>query len=355
MDISLPEPITKWVAIIFKSQKLNSSQRKWLYDIIGFRASLGSLSDALPMMIEQASSRGKKGKKKADILTRIYNRSERSGMSFSDTIHDMVPEDEYHLIASAEGVSDLSKGLELAELRLKEKEQQSAGIQSVFIGIGVRFFMLVSIVYFLGQSLFPPLLKISKVEKWPPLAQNMYHISQTVHIWLPIILIIVAVIVGVIFWSINNWKHSPSRVVVSNYLPPWKTHKDITCMTLMSAFSAMTSTFSEKEVLRKLTNSSHSPWAKQCLAMMQDRIRRGVGNPFMNNPIVPDELNDVLVSLGEGDKKVFYIKSIERLKAKIEKDMANIEKTVNIVGTLLLYNMMGAMVLSYFLVSTTAI
>lgn len=87
---------------------------------------------------------------------------------------------------------------------------------------------------------------------------------------------------------------------------------------------------------------------------MEDRIRTGKGNPFLDNPLVTEDINDILVSMGEGDKTDFYAVSVEKLNDQIDKSMTKISEGVSTFTTLLLYTFIGLLAVSFFTVAMTA-
>lgn len=338
------------------SKRLDTNMRLWMYETLGFRAELGSLSEGLPSMVKSLEGRGRSGKKKAEILGHIQVESLRAGENFSDALKQMVPEDEFHIISAAETSGNLAGGLFKAVKLLEQKEHNNKAIHSVLQELAIRFSMLVGVTWFLGISLFPPLAKMKPVEQWPEMPQVLYRASTSIEVWLPILVLVIASMTFAIMWSLKHLPNNQYREFAMRYLQPWSIHRDMTCTFVLDSFNSLSVSLSEKAAVGLLLQRSQSIWLTECLTMMKDRLRTGDGNILLNNPLLPDELNDVLASMGDGgSKQEFYIRSIDRLQKQTNARMEVLKKRISTIGTLLLYTVLGCMVLSYFQVSLSAI
>lgn len=342
-----------YINTLKQNRKINVKQREWLFDILAQRAELGSIIEALPTLIKRNKERGKKGIAKAKLLERIFTVS-KGGVSISESIKDFIPEDEYYLIASAEESGKISEGLEKASHRIEQKIKHKKAITGVLSVIGYRFALIVGLILFLGKSLFPSMEKLAPVEEWHEFPQFVYGVSQTVPVWGAIGAILILVIGISIYLSLNHLPNSKYRSFLMNYVQPWSIHRELMAMTVIEAFDAMVGSRSEKQALEILKKTSRSPWLKNCLHLMIERIGRGVSNPLLDNPLIPEEQNDVLASLGStGDKSAFYKKSVIRLNLKIDEKMELLKKRIELTGTIALYVAMGSLVISYILVSAS--
>lgn len=335
----------------FLPKELPNKERQWLYDILAQRAELGSVNEALPVLIKRNRARGSVGLKRAEVLEKI-SVVLRKGNSISDSLKKMIPEDEYHLISAEEEASDISSGLSKASARLDQKLKYKKEINGVLSIIVYRFLMLVAVLYFLGKSLFPALEKNTPLNEWHPLAQFMYGLSTSVPIWFSVLTVILLGVAFIIRYSLTNQLNSKYRTFLMNNIQPWGVHRDLMAMTILDSFSVMVGVKSEQQALLVLKDSTSSNWLNQCFSRMNDRIKRGQGNPMLDSPLLPPEVNDVLACIGDGGSKdKFYKKSVQRLEAKINERITLLKKRIELIGTVVIYVAMGCMVISYILVS----
>lgn len=343
------------IEAIIKRDSINNKERVWLYEILSQRAELGSVIDALPILIKRNKKRGRKSQKKAQILEKLYTVG-RSGGSIADALKKMIPEDEFHLISSAETSGHLAEGLEKASTRLDQKVVHQKLINDVLFSIGQRLVMVICLLVFLGQSLFSSLERLTPIDEWNGLAVFMYQLSTTVHIWGTAILIVCLSIGLGVKYSLSHIPNSQLREFLMKYLQPWNIHRDLCAMTIIDSFNAMVGSRSEKQALMILQESSTSPWLKDCIRKMIKRINLGAGNPLLDNPLLPEQFNDVLASLGDdGDKSTFYKKSVERLNRNFNEKLVVLKNRIDLIGTIVLFASVGCMIISYMMISIASL
>ncbi|WP_286241174.1 hypothetical protein [Neptuniibacter halophilus] len=337
-----------------RSRVLSVKDRKWLYDLLGFRARLGSLSSAYGDMITAQKKKGNAGKKKALILEQLQETGSGAGNDFHQAIKPFIPEDEYLVIAAAEQTGQLAEGLAKANDRLTLKGKHRLAIEGVARSFLVRFLMLVGLLLFVKEFLFDIFTKIKPVAKWEPLAQFTYQVADNLFIWVPITFIVLAGLVFALFWSFVEWKNGKYRRFAMDHLQPWALHRDVVAMSFLDSIGPLSEAYAEKEAIQFLKRSSTSSWVISCLNMMHGAIERGHGNPLANNPMMPEDLNEVIISMGDGGgKKDFYAISVERLEERVDASFKAINKVLDAVATTILYLFMGMVVLSYFSLSTS--
>lgn len=335
--------------------KLNSQMREWMYQTLGYRAALGALDVAYPLMIKNArSKKGSARKKQVELLEFISKNASRSGQSLADTLKGRIPDDEYILIAAGEAGANLSEGMMRALQRLKSKQKQTQQILKVLGSFFFRFALLIGTTIVMGKMLFPPLTKIKPVEQWDDLPQSVYAISNNLEAILPGLVLAIAILTFLVVISLSKLPNGHVRDFLMRYVPPWSIHRQLTLMSVMDSFSTMSGLYPEQEIIQKLKKASTNEWLKSCVSRMEDRIRTGKGNPFLDNPLVTEDINDILVSMGEGDKTDFYAVSVEKLNDQIDKSMTKISEGVSTFTTLLLYTFIGLLAVSFFTVAMTA-
>ena len=351
-----PKSIQSTIYRIFKPVKLNNGLREWLYDILSLQASLGNISNLLPGMIDALEVYPTKNEKKIEILTDIQLHGSRSGQTIADSLKKYIPEDEYNLISASEASSELVNGLNKASNRLKQKIKHKRAISGVTNQLIIRFCMVIGIIWVLGKVLFAPLTRISAPETWPDLAQNVYFISSTVEVWLPMLLFFIAASYFWIRWSLKHMQNGPFRNFCMNYLQPWGLHRDLMAMTTLDSFITLSVSKSEHSAIGEFIRTTDSKWLLQCYRQMLKQNTLGNQDSLANNPLIPPELNDALNAMGSGaEKERFFTVAIERLNIKIDEKMKNIEAAIGAIGTISVYAALAPMIMSYFMVSLSAV
>jgi type II secretory pathway component PulF len=349
------EFIERELGRFFNRGQLNIATRQWLYDVLSFRAQIGSVSDAIPSMIARLEQEGRKSDRKRKILEDINLRGDRSGKSFAHSLYDIIPEDEFNLISAFEESSKVGKGLEKANQRLTQKIKHSKAIskaRNIFI---LRLVLSISVLNFLGTALFGPLAKVAKPEKWPAIAQFAYKAAESVHIWVPVLTVIILVLWWYIGRMLNHGLNSKFRRFAMDNINPWNVHRDMVCLNFLESLVSLSTSHAENNSIKILIKATKSDWVRECLEMMNLRLKSGRGNLLEDNPILPTLLNDVVVSMGDGvGKAEFYTLSIQRLNIKIDEKFEKIEEKISLIGTLIVFSIIGVMFTSYFLVTFAA-
>ncbi|EBQ7010862.1 type II secretion system F family protein, partial [Salmonella enterica] len=135
--------------------------------------------------------------------------------------------------------------------------------------------MMTGTLYVLNTELIPVLSKISSPDSWSGALGFLYGLSVFVDNYGVICVVLVALIVVLISWSLANWKSPDSIRTIADKIMPWSIYQDIQGATFILNMAALLkanmTTLNSLNVLQEFA----SPWLSTRLESIIYRVRQG--------------------------------------------------------------------------------
>lgn len=197
----------------------------------------------------------------------------RRGKTLAGTLMGRVPDNELMMLVAG-GRGNIIEGLRAAHKEaVNVRAMHDTLIKGVMYPSGI-FVVLLGMMYWMGQNLFPSFADIVPVDEWGAGAQRLYWMTTHIHVWVP--LLMVALIgVGGLLWWVNRNVVGPVRERF-HLVPPFNVVRAVTGANLLSTLVNLTVAGEPmKEALERITSNSTSPYLGYYAGVVLDEIRSG--------------------------------------------------------------------------------
>lgn len=242
------------------------------FDILG---ATGAVADTL----ERQAGTLIFGKGKLLAAAKLYRHVEsdqRQGVPLHQSLQGKIPDSEIMmLMAGAEG--DIVKGLEAA----KAEAESSAIMKETFIKgmiypVGVAA-LVVFAINWLGSNLLPTLTMLKPIEEWKSSEQDLYWLTTNVGVWLPIVLMALAGVVGVVI-AVNQLVMGSAREAI-HALPPFNVIRKTTAATYLSTLSSLVLAGATMQgALQQMASNTKSGYLRHYLDQSLNNWRAGLAS-----------------------------------------------------------------------------
>jgi type II secretory pathway component PulF len=222
-----------FIRLQFTGRKRLAIYRK----LIRFLKNGVQLTQALDILWNHATEDGKKPKRAEAIALDAWQKAIQNGLTFGRAIRGWVPEKDRRVIEAGEEAGKLELALENA-IFIVENERR---IKSTLIG-GLIYpvllvFVVIGFLILFGVRVVPAFEDILPRSRWTGAGAQMAMLSDFVNFWLFPCLFALAVMIGVIMWSMPRWTGN-MRVRLDRW-PPWSLYRLTTGAGFMLTVAAM--------------------------------------------------------------------------------------------------------------------
>lgn len=257
-----------FIRLQFTGRKRLAIYRK----LIRFLRNGVQLTQALEILWNHATEDGKKPKRAEALALDAWLKAIQNGLSFGRAIRGWVPEKDRRVIEAGEEAGKLELALDnaifIAENERRIKSTLIGGLiyPAILVGVVIAFLVL------FGVRVVPAFEDILPRSRWTGTGAQMAYLTDFVNYWLFPCLLAVAVLIGVIIWSMPRWTGS-MRVRLDRW-PPWSLYRLTTGAGFMLTVAAMVRAgVPIPNVLRTMMRDA-SPW-------FAERMQRTL--QFVNN------------------------------------------------------------------------
>lgn len=339
------------------NRKLDIKYRFWIYNLLLSIVEFGSLNDGISVAIKKYSKqKDKKSNNRVQILRQINLLSGSSGHSLSEALKRFVPMDEFLLISAFEKTGQLHVGLKKILSLIEEKKKRKKDIRSIIRSICMNILIVLILITVIGYGFLNNMSFLLKEEDWPEFAKITYSISLSIKYWGPLFLVGVLAVSILIFKSFDRLLKRPIRTFLNNHIHPWKINRDIVYRNILNSYSAfLNGGLNEYKALKNIDKLTKSPYVKRNIRLALLQLKTGKNNPFLNNPLVNEEINDLFKINNNGFfTNEFYEKLLNHLDESINSQFLMIKNVIKYASqtvlTLIVINMM--IIYSYISFST---
>ena len=259
----------------FVRTQFNGKQRARVYrKMSSFLRNGVSLPDTLRTLYQFASEEGKKPKLPLAIVMKAWLEKVNNGQSLGRAINGWVPSSDRIIIEAGDESGSLSTALENA-LFIQESGKK---IKSTIIsGLAYPILLIVmamGLLVLLSVRIVPAFSQVLPRAKWQGTAAIVADMSDFVDYGLAPLVLVVAVIVGVVVWSLPRWT-GKWRVVADRYIP-WSLYRMALGSGFMLSVSALVRAGVQvPEILRILMRGAH-PWYRERMAETLKYVNNGM-------------------------------------------------------------------------------
>lgn len=258
------------------SFKSNGDTRISFYDKVSSFIKAG-----VPIMkVLKAFDRQKKKRKKYEkdpewqvvnhLITQMNN-----GYSFSKGLEEIIPANEFLLMAAGEKSGTLPKNLALCAQMIKDNQLISKAVRSATTYPTFMFVALIGLFYALGAGMLPTLEKVAPVEDWSLQGQMLHTVANAIVNNIPYIATTVITLFIAIKMSLSRLVH-PFRLKYLDRVHPYKIYRTIqSTFFLLAIGSLLKSGIKTSEALAFLYDKS-PPYTKAQVGIMLDRLSMGL-------------------------------------------------------------------------------
>lgn len=283
------------IKLSFAKLLFSTGQRKKIYSKLS-----KLMKNGVPILqaLDAIYGRSKESKGEGDsstIALKAWMESINNGASFSDSIADWVPEQEYLLILSGEDSGQLESSLmvaiEVMESLKKIKGAVLSGVLYPFILVSIA----VAIAYMFGTKLYPAFLRLASEDKWDGIAVYAFKFSHFINDWLFILIAAVAAVIAIIVWSLPRW--DTSLRIKADRMLPYSLYRIVIGSTWLISLSAMIGAGKRVQDALISTERRASPWLKTRIRACRIKMGQGynmgealteAGHDFPDKEIVED-------------------------------------------------------------------
>ncbi|WP_322074723.1 type II secretion system F family protein [Burkholderia cepacia] len=213
-----------------------------------------------------------------DLLGRL-----RAGDDFATALKPFVPLDEYALLeisTSSTRVDAVARGFALAGMVAHAKRVLSGRIRAELAYPVLLLVMAFLLAMLFGGLVFPDLPDLQPVNQWLPLGQLIYAVNTFAFRHWPVVLIVVAALIGAYFAALRYWT-GPVRNQVDSWPFLFRNHRDLEAARFIVALASL---FESGLPLRAALNrlAEHAtPWLAWHLKTMHARLDDDPEEPLM--------------------------------------------------------------------------
>lgn len=259
---------------------------RWLYrhsfsanDRIEFYEMLAFLLDnekplrqALSDMRDVATDFGRKKHPSAVLLTDCIHALD-DGESIEVALIDWVPIQEATLIGAGVLEGNIAESLRRASRIVAGKGEMLAAIKGAVMYPSVLIIIVIAMMYMVNAKFIPQLEKMVPREKWEGAIWWLGNLSQGVIENGVLFIVFAMLIVGVIYWSLENYTGKSRKFIDS--ITPWSLYRIFQGVTFLLNISALLRVNIQTLNALNIINENASPWLQQRVKETQIYIRQG--------------------------------------------------------------------------------
>lgn len=261
------------------------------------------------------------------------------GRTLGEALRGWVPADEAEMICSGERADRLETVLRELEQLLKVKVEVGAVLTRTALVVGLRMLALFVIMFLLLKTVLKEARGLINDDIFERLSLAPAYFAfgdAFVAYALPGVLVVAVAVVG-IAWSLPRWRPYGLRATLDAALPPWSLYARAQSATLlMSASAMMESGHQFREALIGMATHG-DPWLQTHCRRLLDRLGKGMGDAqALQSGMLDWQLEDRLATYALLDDFKQIMRAVARDGiASVKRTAEAMAATANVVTTLM--------------------
>ncbi len=269
MDINVKPIQDWWIRYQFTAKLRERTYRK----IASFLRNGASLPDTLRTIHLHATDDGSKPNAPLAVVIKTWIDSINNGHSFGRAVTGWVPDSDRIVIEAGETAGNLADALDNA-LFIQQSSKKIKG--AIMAGVAypmVLVLLAIGLLLIFGRKIVPAFATVLPRDKWTGTPAFMGGVADFVNVGLFPTLFVLAVIIGVMLWSMPRWvgKHRTT----ADKIVPWSLYRLTMGAGFMLSVSALVKAGVQvPEILRILMKGS-KPWYYERISTALDFVNNG--------------------------------------------------------------------------------
>ncbi len=336
-------------SLAIKTQ-FGSDARERFYTKIAQLLDNGVNLDTSLIQLQKVASR-----RKNSTLIRFYGSLRNvlaNGGNIGQALSPYLPSSEAIMIETGANTGKLTTALNnTVQMMVQQKKLKKAIVGSMAYPI-MLFIMLILALYLVSTQIIPIFSEVLPLDQWEGLSLTVANVSLFIRAYGLKLLILFAVIIALIMWSLPNWT-GRSRLIVEKIFP-WNIYRLWQGSAFLLAVSSLMSAGVKLDEvsLRKLGQKT-SPYLKQRITAIQRQMVAGMNlGEAMNRTgyKFPDEeiIDDILVyaTLKGFDESIYRITN--RWIDDLVQNITSLMKGVNTLMLFAVSAVIGSLIISFY-------
>lgn len=251
----------------------SANDRIEFYELLAFLLdNEKSLRQALSDMCDVATDFGRNKHPSAVLLTDCIN-SLDNGESIEVALLDWVPNQEATLIGAGVLEGNIAQSLRRASKIVAAKTEMLGAIKGAVLYPCVLIALVVMMMYMVNQKFIPQLERMVPREKWKGAIWWLGNLSQGVIENGALLIIFVILIIGLIYWSLENYTGKLRGFL--DLITPWSLYRIFQGVTFLLNIASLLRANIQTLVALDILNENSSSWLQQRIIETQKYIRQG--------------------------------------------------------------------------------